>query len=162
MNKIYIGKIIGTFGIKGELKVYSESDFVNERFKKGNKIILKANKSELEVTISSFKIHKNNVLITINNLFNINEVEKYIGYEIYSEEEIELEEDEFFVDDLIGLPVYNEEKLLVGEVIDVISLPSNDVLEIKTKEKKILIPFINDYIIEITDEYIIIKEMEIA
>ena len=41
MNKTYIGKIVGTFGIKGELKVYSESDFIEERFKKGNEIIIK-------------------------------------------------------------------------------------------------------------------------
>ena len=162
MSKIFIGKIIGTFGIKGELKVYSESDFVEERFKKGSKIILTSNKKEIIVTVTSFKIHKNNVLITIDNLYNINDVEKYIGYEIYTEEELELEEDEFFVDDLIGLKVYNENQELIGEVIDVISIPSNDILEIKTKEKKILVPFINDYVIEINDEYLVIKEMEIA
>ena len=72
MNRTYIGKIIGTFGIKGELKVFSESDFIDQRFKKGNELILKSNKSELTVKISSFRIHKNNVLITINNLLNIN------------------------------------------------------------------------------------------
>ena len=96
------------------------------------------------------------------NLFNINDVEKYIGFEVYSDQDITLEEDEFLVDDLIGLTVYNEQKELIGEVLDVISIPSNDILEIKTKEKKILIPFINDYIVEITDEYIIIKELEIV
>ena len=63
MNKTYIGKIIGTFGIKGELKVYSESDFIQERFKKGNEIILKSNKTEITVKVSSCRIHKNNVLI---------------------------------------------------------------------------------------------------
>ena len=107
-------------------------------------------------------MNKNNILITINNLFNINDVEKYIGFEVYSDQDITLEEDEFLVDDLIGLTVYNEQKELIGEVLDVISIPSNDILEIKTKEKKILIPFINDYIVEITDEYIIIKELEIV
>lgn len=162
MNKTYIGKVIGTFGIKGELKIYSESDFIEERFKKGNKVYFTAGRQEIEVTISSFKIHKNNILITINNLNNINDVEKYVGYEVYSDQDITLEEDEFLVDDLIGLTVYNEQKELIGEVLDVISIPSNDILEIKTKEKKILIPFINDYIVEITDEYIIIKELEIV
>ena len=162
MNKTYIGKVIGTFGIKGELKIYSESDFIEERFKKGNKVYFKAGRQEIEVTVSSYKIHKNNILITINNLNNINDVEKYVGYEVYSDQDITLEEDEFLVDDLIGLTVYNEQKELIGEVLDVISIPSNDILEIKTKEKKILIPFINDYIVEITDEYIIIKELEIV
>lgn len=160
MNRTYIGKIIGTFGIKGELKVFSESDFIDQRFKKGNELILKSNKSELTVKISSFRIHKNNVLITINNLFNINDVEKYINYDIYTIQELELDEDDYYIDDLIGLDVYNEQNILIGKVIDVISIPSNDILEVETKDKKILIPFINDYIIEINDK-IIIKEMEL-
>lgn len=160
MNRTYIGKIIGTFGIKGELKVFSESDFIDQRFKKGNELILKSNKSELTVKISSFRIHKNNVLITINNLLNINDVEKYINYDIYTIQELELDEDDYYIDDLIGLEVYNEQNILIGKVIDVISIPSNDILEVETKDKKILIPFINDYIIEINDK-IIIKEMEL-
>ena len=102
------------------------------------------------------------ILKELDGLFNINDVEKYIGYEVYSDQDITLDEDEFLVDDLIGLTVYNEQKELIGEVLDVISIPSNDILEIKTSEKKILIPFINDYIVEITDEYIIIKELEIV
>lgn len=160
MNRTYIGKIIGTFGIKGELKVFSESDFIDQRFKKGNELILKSNKSELTVKISSFRIHKNNVLITINNLLNINDVEKYINYDIYTIQELELDEDDYYIDDLIGLDVYNEQNILIGKVVDVISIPSNDILEVETKDKKILIPFINDYIIEINDK-IIIKEMEL-
>ena len=160
MNRTYIGKIIGTFGIKGELKVFSESDFIDQRFKKGNELILKSNKSELTVKVSSFRIHKNNVLITINNLLNINDVEKYINYDIYTTQELVLDEDDYYIDDLIGLEVYNEQNILIGKVVDVISIPSNDILEVETKDKKILIPFINDYIIEINDK-IIIKEMEL-
>ena len=114
----------------------------------------------LSIKISSFRIHKNNVLITINNLLNINDVEKYINYDIYTIQELELDEDDYYIDDLIGLDVYNEQNILIGKVVDVISIPSNDILEVETKDKKILIPFINDYIIEINDK-IIIKEMEL-
>lgn len=160
MSKTYIGKIVGTFGIKGELKVYSESDFIEERFKKGNEIILKSNKTEITVKVSSCRIHKNNVLITINELYNINDVEKYISYDIYTLQELELDEDEYYIDDLVGLEVYNDKNVLIGKVIDVISIPSNDILEVEKNGKKVLIPFINDYIVEINDK-IIIKEMEI-
>jgi 16S rRNA processing protein RimM len=160
MSKTYIGKIVGTFGIKGELKVYSESYFIEERFKKGNEIILKSNKTEISVKVSSCRIHKNNVLITINDLYNINDVEKYISYDIYTLQELELDEDEYYIDDLVGLDVYNDKNILIGKVIDVISIPSNDILEVEKNGKKVLIPFINDYIVEINDK-IIIKEMEI-
>ena len=82
MNKqelIYIGEIIGTFGIKGELKVFSESDFIDYRFRKGALVKIVSKKEKLEVEITSMRIHKNNVLITINNWNDINLVEKYVG-----------------------------------------------------------------------------------
>ena len=82
MNKqelIYIGEIIGTFGIKGELKVFSESDFIDYRFRKGALVKIGSKKEKLEVEITSMRIHKNNVLITINNWNDINLVEKYVG-----------------------------------------------------------------------------------
>ena len=75
MNKqelIYIGEIIGTFGIKGELKVFSESDFIDYRFRKGALVKIVSKKEKLEVEITSMRIHKNNVLITINNWNDIN------------------------------------------------------------------------------------------
>ena len=89
---ILIGKIIGVFGIKGELKVYSESDFIETRFKKGAHIVLKNKKVSKEATVSSMRIHKKTILITIDNLFDINKVEKkkvvlkvYFFYLFYSE-----------------------------------------------------------------------------
>ena len=75
MNKqelIYIGEIIGTFGIKGELKVFSESDFIDYRFRKGALVKIVSKKEKLEVEITSMRIYKNNVLITINNWNDIN------------------------------------------------------------------------------------------
>ena len=73
-NKIMIGEIIGTFGIKGELKVYSESDFVEYRFRKGTKVMFSNNAMH---TISSSRIHKGNVLITIDNLDNMFNPQKF-------------------------------------------------------------------------------------
>ena len=89
MNKqelIYIGEIIGTFGIKGELKVFSESDFIDYRFRKGALVKIVSKKEKLEVEITSMRIHKNNVLITINNWNDINLVEKYVGSKVYADD----------------------------------------------------------------------------
>ena len=63
-NNIYIGKIINTFGIKGELKIYSESDFIEHRYRKGAKIYI----DNKEHIVSSFRIHQNLVLITIDEI----------------------------------------------------------------------------------------------
>lgn len=161
---VLVGKIIGVFGIKGELKVYSESDFIETRFKKGATIILKNKKTSKEVTVSSMRIHKKAILITIDNLFDINKVEEFVGYEIYAkkDDEIDLEEDEYYLDDLVGLDVYDDAEQFVGVVNDFIEVPQGYIMEIKNKGKKVLIPFVDEHVIDIEEEKIIVKVLEIC
>lgn len=161
---IYIGKIIGTFGIKGELKVYSESDFIESRFKRGATIVLDNNKTKMECKVSSFRIHNKTILITINDLKDINMVEKYVGYEIYatSNEDLELEEDEYYLDDLVDLDVFDENNNYIGKVFDFIEVPQGYIMEIKNSNDKKLIPFVDEYILEITEDKIIVKVLEIC
>lgn len=161
---VLVGKIIGVFGIKGELKVYSESDFIETRFKKGATLILKNKKTSKEVIVSSMRIHKKTILITIDNLFDINKVEEYVGYEIYAnkEDDLELEEDEYYLDDLVGLDVYDENDEFVGVLNDFIEVPQGYIMEIKNKGKKVLIPFVDEHIIDIEEDRIIVKVLEIC
>ena len=95
-DKVLIGQITGTFGIKGELKVYSKSDFVEYRFRKNAKIYLSDN---LEYTVSSSRTHKGNVLITINDINDINLVLDKVGMKIYapSDDEPPLNDEEYYV-----------------------------------------------------------------
>lgn len=159
-NLQYIGKITGTFGIKGELKIYSESDFKDFRFRVGAKLILKKARLEKEVTVSSMRYNQKFLLITVDNLNNINDVIDLVGLDIYTTEEPPLDDDEFYVDDLINLKVFNEKGEYLGIVNDVISIPSNDILEVLNDEQKLLIPYIDDFIVSIDDEKIVINELE--
>ncbi len=163
-EKICVGKIIGTFGIKGELKVYTESDFVTYRFRKDATIYLINKKEEVEAKVCSMRFHKNTLLITINQLFDINLVEKYVGYEIYaiSDDEPTLDEDEYQLDDLIDLEVYSEDMVYQGLVSDFIEVPQGYIMEVVDKEKKQLIPFVDAYILDIQENKIIIKVMELC
>lgn len=161
---ILVGKIIGVFGIKGELKIYSESDFIDQRFRKGAKIVLKNKKASKEVVISSMRIHKKTILITIDELYDINKVEQFVGYEVYSyaSDELEMDDDEYYLDDLVGLDVYDENDQFVGILNDFIEVPQGYIMEIKNKDKKMLIPFVDEHIIEILDDKVIVKVMEIC
>ncbi len=166
MNSIeylYIGHIANTFGLKGELKVVSESDFIDFRYKVGNKIFIKYANKYIEVIITSCRIQKGNVIITINHLFDINDVEKYIGADIYCDKNNKpiLNDGEYLIDDLVSKKVYLENNTYFGIVNDVLILPSNKVLEIKKENNEIyLLPFIKDYVINI-DENIVIKLCEV-
>ena len=64
MEKLKIGKIVGTHGLKGELKIRSNSDFSDKRFKKGNEIIIRYQNQDLVYKIITSRIHKGNYLVS--------------------------------------------------------------------------------------------------
>ena len=140
-----VGKIVGTHGIKGELKVKSDTSF--DRFKKGNKLYIE---KEEEITINSHRQHKGMELITINNLTNINDVLCYVGKDLYvPHNREELEDGEFYYEDLIGLDCYDSKDNLIGTVVDLQEVPQGLILEIKSSVKTILVPFVDEFIVDI-------------
>ena len=161
---IEIGKVVNTFGIKGELKIQSDSDFVEYRYQVGKTIFLKMRNIVKEVKVSSFRILKGNVVITINNLFDINQVEQYIGATVLADKQDvpPLEDGEFMIDDIVGLSVYDINEQYIGKVVDVIIIPASDILEIEcTDGKKVLVPYCEDFIIEVLDDRLVIKLPEV-
>lgn len=142
-NYICIGKIINTFGIKGELKIVSDFEYKDRVFKKDFNIYI-GNIKTKEV-INTYRVHKGYDLILFNNYTNINEVLKYKGEKIYINRlELELNDNEYLLQDLIGLDVYDNDKLL-GIVIDYENNNGNILLKIKS-EKVFYIPLVNVYI----------------
>ena len=140
-----VGKIVGTHGIKGELKVKSDTSF--DRFKKGSKLYIE---KEEEIIINSHRQHKGMELITINNLTNINDVLCYVGKDLYvPHNREELEDGEFYYEDLIGLDCYDSKDNLIGTVIDLQEVPQGLILEIKSNTKTILVPFVDEFIVNI-------------
>ncbi len=154
-----VGKIIGTHGIKGEVKVKSESDF--NRFKKGNVLYIRINNEYIEIKIDSHRVHKGFDLITFNKLDNINLVLSYVGHDIYTEHSpSDLNDDEYFIEDLVGLKVVDTHGVNLGKVVDLIEVPQGHILEINNDGKKSLIPFIGEFVKEIKDDVIIIETIE--
>ena len=156
------GKIVGVFGLKGELKVISDS--TTNRFFKGSELYLGRNiKNLTKVTISSARIHKGMYMVTINELYDINLVEKYVNQIFYidRDEMDDLEENEYYFTDLIGLKVINQNNELLGTVIDVLDLPTSAVIEVSLENgKKSMIPFVKEYIKDVTADTIYIDEIE--
>lgn len=144
MKQIKIGKVVNTFGILGELKVLSDSDFLEERFAVGNKIFLEAQ----EVTISSFRIHNDVVLIRINDLNDINHVEKYKNKDIFFDvENIKPLEKGYYLFQLEDLDVYQDGEL-IGKLIQV-TKPAQTLLKIKLADREILLPYVDAFVKEV-------------
>lgn len=158
-NNVLIGKVVGTFGIKGELKISSESDFIEYRYRK-KAVIYFDDQQPHKVT--SFRKHNNHILITIDDLYDINQIIGYVGHNVYASnnDAPQLKEDEYFVDDLVNLEVYNILGEYLGIVNDVLSLPQGVVLEVKNQEQTFLVPFVKAFIKEVSTNRIVIEEIE--
>lgn len=160
MDFLVVGTILNTHGLKGELKVRSNSDF--DRFKKGTKLYINYKNDNVMVVVKSSKNTPNGLLVIFENLEDINLVEKYKGSNIVIDKNDldELPEDEYYYYELIGLDVYNEDNILRGKVVGIMELPQGESLEVMVNGKKKTIPLRNEFISVITDDRIIIKEIE--
>ncbi len=153
-----VGKIIGTHGIKGELKVKSDTSF--DRFKVGNVLYVE---KEYPITINSVRNHKGFTLITVNSFTNINDVLDLVNKEIYvNHDHKELKDGEYYYEDIIGLDVFDSNNINRGVVNDIIEVPQGLLLEIKGQEKTSLIPYVKEFIKEInlSEKKIVINEIE--
>ena len=150
MELITIGVIVNTHGLRGTLKVKSFTDFKNERYQKGTTLYIAFKQELIPVTVKQYRTIKNLDYIDFNEFNNINLVEKFKGCDIKFDKELahELSEDEFYFDELIGLEVYTDQ--LIGNVVGVREVPQGELLEIETKDKKvILVPFRKQFIDEV-------------
>lgn len=148
MEKIVFGKLVNTHGLRGEVKILSNSDFKDERFKKGNKFFI----GDEEVTVKSHRVHKNFDMVVFEEYNNINHVEKFKGMEVYIDKSTlsELEEDEFYYHDLEGMEAFNnDDGTLIGKVVEVREMPSSTMLVVKTNNKRVMIPFVDQFIGEV-------------
>jgi 16S rRNA processing protein RimM len=142
MNEmIFIGKSVSTFGIKGELKVRSDFNYLDKAYKIGNVILI----NNIEHKISGVRYHKNHVLLKIDNLENINDVLDYVGYNIYiKRSDLNLSSNEYLDSDLINSDVIND-GINLGKVIDVIR-GVNTLIKVSGKVM-FYIPYVDEYII---------------
>lgn len=140
MDYIYIGKIVSTHGIKGEVKIISDFFEKNKIFKKGFKLYITP--LYHEEVINTYRVHKNYDMVTFNGYNDINGILKYIGMGVYiKRSDLDLKEDEYLLSDLIGYVVYDNNKLL-GKVSG-INFNNNVLLKI---DDIFYIPFIDEFI----------------
>ncbi|MFC3929046.1 ribosome maturation factor RimM [Streptococcus caprae] len=153
MNYFNVGKIVNTQGLQGELRVMSVTDFAEERFKKGAQLALFDDKDHFVTTleIASHRKQKNFDIVKFKGLYHINDVEKYKGFSLKVAEEnlSDLDEDEFYYHEIIGLDVY-ENDVLIGQIKEILQPGANDVWVVKRKGKRdLLLPYIPPVVLKV-------------
>lgn len=143
MNLIYVGKIVNTHGIKGEVRLLSTFNEKELIFQKGFKVYIGENKKE--ETINSYRRHKQFDMLTFENIADINLVLKYKGQKIFiNKDDLQLKENEYLLEDLIGMKIIcNNESL--GVVKDIFENKAGKLLYV-TFAKNYYIPYNKNYI----------------
>ena len=151
VDKLRVGVISSTHGIRGEVKVFPTTDDP-ARFKSLKKVILEAKRETLELTVERVKFFKQFVIVKFKGIDDINDVEKYKGAELWvtREDAVPLEEGEYFIADLIGLTVMTDEGDKLGTLKDVLQTGANDVYEVTMSGgKTVLLPVIDECVLDV-------------
>lgn len=156
-----IGQIVNSYGIKGIFKVVPFTDDIT-RFDDLETIYIEKNKKLEKKIIEEVKYHKNLVLLKIKGIDDINDTEQYKNciLKIERKDAVELPEDTYFITDLIGIEVYDEDEKLLGNLIDIFPTGSNDVYVVKDElGKQILLPAIGEVIkkVDVANKKMIVK-----
>lgn len=149
-----VGVYANTHGVRGEIKVFPTTDDTS-RFKKLKKVYLDLGKEKMELEIQSVRFFKNLVILKFKGIDNINDIEKYKGKNLYvtRENAVALEEDEYFIADLIDMQVVLEDGSAFGILTDVMKTGANDVYCVQTeKYGEVLVPAIGDCIRDVNLE----------
>ena len=165
MNYIQTGEIVAVHGIKGEVKVYPWADYP-EFLEEFDRFYIQANRMHYKaLDAQEVRCHKNMVLIKFEGIDTVEQAREYIGKILYLDrDEIELEEGTYFIEDLIGCSVINDETAeTVGEVKAVDNFGASDVYTIVNAQgKEFMFPAVDEFLVstDIDKKEIRIKVIE--
>lgn len=158
MKEIYLGEIVNTHGIKGELRIISNFKHKQLVFEKG--FSLYVGKDRTKFVINSYRPHKNYDMVMLEGINDINQALLYKGESVYINRE-DLKIEGYILEDLIDMNVYSEDRF-IGIVDEVINNNAHDILVIIKDDKKNLVPLVNEFVksVDIKQKKISIKEIE--
>ena len=136
MQKVYVGKVVGTHGIKGETRIISDFQFKDKVFVVGNSLVI----NDKDYVIRSYRKHKNFDMVTLNDYNDINEVLFLVRNKVYfDKEKLNLSNEEVLDEDLLEFKVIDKDGR-VGKVVEVfLASPTNKIIRVMF-DKEYLIP----------------------
>lgn len=143
MDKVYIGKIVSTHGIKGEIRIISDFPYKEKAFQVGTDILV----NNYTYRIMSYRKHKNYDMITLDGYSNINDVLFLMKQDVYKEKnQLHLEEDEVLDSELMEYKIVTQTGQ-IGNMKEIfLASPTNKIFRVELNGKEILIPFSSPFI----------------
>lgn len=153
-NMLQVGVISSTHGVKGEVKVFPTTDDV-KRFKNLKEVILDTGKETITLEIEGVKFFKQFAILKFKGFNSLDEIEKYKGKSLFvtRTNAVKRSRDEYFIADLIGMQVQDEDGKEIGILQDVLLTGANDVYVIAKKDGgELLLPAIKQCILKVDEE----------
>lgn len=150
MEKIKIGKIVNAVGLKGEVKVYNYSDSI-DIYETTEAMYVEDRLTAIE----NVRPQKNMVILKLAGTDDRNAAEALKGKELYiTEDDLpELPEGQFYIRDLIGMSVIEEDGTVLGHVSNVLQNTAQNIFEVERENgKKLLIPKVDQFVLNIDAE----------
>ena len=142
---VIIGRVQKPFGIRGEVTIQAFTETFHA-FEKSEWLEIK----DTKMIIEQIRIHKGSVLVLFEGIRTPEQAAAYKGQLVRTLKDNlpPKEEDEYFYFELIGLDVYTMSGQYLGKVTDVMATGANDVLTVRGDYGEILLPFIDQVVIE--------------
>ena len=149
MDYLYVGKIVNTHGIKGELRILSNFDKKELVFKPGMNLYIGDGKEEHKIV--TYRKHKEFDMVTFEGYNNINQVLIYLKMKVYvNRDDLGLKEDEYVLEELVGMNIIYDDRI-IGKVDEIVYNNGNVLLHV-SGEKSFYIPnhsnFINKVLLD--------------
>ena len=148
---LVVGRIGRAHGVLGEATIEVRTDVPNERFYIGAKLFTEP-ESAGPLTITHVRDHNGTLLLKFAQAQDRNQIEKLRDTLLKADIDMSQEhksEDEYHVQQLIGLTVVTDSGVHVGMLRDVLNLPGQDLLAVDTPNGEVLIPFVYEYVPDI-------------
>ncbi len=149
MEYLRIGVIINTFGLKGELKIKSFSDFDDERYQKGNEVLVKINEEYKPFIVDTYRVIKGTSVVSFKDHNDINLVEHLKGSSVFVDRSKikPLKKGEYYRFELVGLKVYSMDNTYLGIVLRVEETGANTNLRIQKEDgNTFLVPNVKQFV----------------
>jgi len=144
--KLNVGRIGKAHGILGEATIEVRTDEAEDRFAIG--AVLETD-NHGELTVVSARVHNGILLLAFQGIEDRNSIEALRNELLYAEVDIAapgIDEDDYHVLQLVGCTAYLVDGDEFGVVTDVLNLPGQDVLAIKSADGEVLIPFVRQLV----------------
>lgn len=153
-DMLRVGVVSSTHGIKGEVKVFPTTDDMN-RFKRLKEVILDNGKEKRELEVEGVKFFKQFAILKFKGIDKIEDVEKFKHCDLWvtRKNADRLRHNEYYIADLIGMSILDEQGSPIGTLKEVLETGANDVYEITLEDgRELLLPAIKECILEVNVE----------